>query len=607
MHSLPLTKAGSRGGGMAAGSEAGGAVMPPSQQLAMYKERCERMEKEAKDAERRLRAKDEHAAEIQRALTAAQQRGGKTGENLAAEQAEKKALEQSLAEAKAELIELRAQINPLQARTDRAESALQVLQTQLDAVNHAQQTSASALERAQRELEVAQQQARRADEHAASLREEAQKREASLTERLQVLEAKSEQMQTEAVQVAGMLAASQAEGRMAEDALKKLAEQAESERATLTGLLETARSRNEELHDLQRQEQRARAEAEAGSATALAERKVLHELSARVQEQLLHERAGHAAVTAQLENERTETNARLRSQQDELVAQTARTSTLEGERRAMDERVLRLEAEVDALDKKCIEAAAESANLRTRGGTLEAELAAETAKVAALSEVKERMQAMMSQRDAAEEGRVKVQEQLAHALERLQNAEGGRRTAESNLKDARLQIDQGSQWEQKCTALEREKQRLLEQLSTASAEAKAVGEREQVLLHRIALRERLTNVDWSRGAEVINELRAETDATAGMRPVGSHSHGAALQHGAQGYSPTATPSGTTPVIHGGKAAGGLMTPTSAPSASPLTYGSAGRGAVVNGSGGYTGGLASQRAARWVPPSPATGA
>ena len=44
----------------------------------------------------------------------------------------------------------------------------------------------------------------------------------------------------------------------------------------------------------------------------------------------------------------------------------------------------------------------------------------------------------------------------------------------------------------------------------ATAESKAVAEREQVLLHRIALRERLVNVDWSRGTEVVHELRAES-------------------------------------------------------------------------------------------------
>ena len=34
--------------------------------------------------------------------------------------------------------------------------------------------------------------------------------------------------------------------------------------------------------------------------------------------------------------------------------------------------------------------------------------------------------------------------------------------------------------------------------------------RDQVLLHRIALRERLVNVDWTRGSEVVSELRVES-------------------------------------------------------------------------------------------------
>ena len=41
-----------------------------------------------------------------------------------------------------------------------------------------------------------------------------------------------------------------------------------------------------------------------------------------------------------------------------------------------------------------------------------------------------------------------------------------------------------------------------------SATDGAIAEREQVLLHRLALRERLGQLDWSRGAAVVDELRA---------------------------------------------------------------------------------------------------
>ena len=99
----------------------------------------------------------------------------------------------------------------------------------------------------------------------------------------------------------------------------------------------------------------------------------------------------------------------------------------------------------------------------------------------------------------------------------MQTSESARRSAESAAKEAAAQLERGSKWEQRYHDMEREKHRATEALQAAAAEAKAVGEREQVLLHRISLRERLTNVDWSRGADVIAELRAETQASTGLR------------------------------------------------------------------------------------------
>ena len=53
-----------------------------------------------------------------------------------------------------------------------------------------------------------------------------------------------------------------------------------------------------------------------------------------------------------------------------------------------------------------------------------------------------------------------------------------------------------------------------EAMQAAVSEQKALAEREQVLLHRLSLRERLGNVDWTRASshEVMSEIRASASA-----------------------------------------------------------------------------------------------
>ena len=97
--------------------------MPPSQQLAMYKERCERMQAEANDMQRRLKEKDEKAVEQQRLLTTAQQRSSKGSETLAVEHAERMLLEQSFSKAESEAKELRSQLETFETRAYRAEAS----------------------------------------------------------------------------------------------------------------------------------------------------------------------------------------------------------------------------------------------------------------------------------------------------------------------------------------------------------------------------------------------------------------------------------------------------------------------------------------------------
>ena len=181
---------------------------------------------------------------------------------------------------------------------------------------------------------------------------------------------------------------------------------------------------------------------------------------------------------------------------------------------------------------------------------LEVFLERERGAVALLDEERRKAERLHEQRDTAEEGRLRTQEQLAKNIEKLQSSEERcvracicaahprtdctlssllssdphlltapspllahrfrRRNAEAAISETRKQLVDGSALEARIRELERERDKLSKDLHAASSDAKATREREEVLLNRVAMRERLVNVDWSRGSEVVHELRAES-------------------------------------------------------------------------------------------------
>ena len=176
----------------------------------------------------------------------------------------------------------------------------------------------------------------------------------------------------------------------------------------------------------------------------------------------------------------------------------------------MQEKVAKSSAEINAVSTVRAAIESERDSMLEKIKSLELAVAEGSVTTGTLEEERRRARGLQEQRDVAEEGRMKMQEQLTQALERLSTSEERRRGAESAIKDAKGQLEDGGKWEAKCRELERERTKLNDALLRATAESKAVAEREQVLLHRIALRERLVNVDWSRGTEVVHELRAES-------------------------------------------------------------------------------------------------
>ena len=430
-------------------------------------------------------------------------------EGLVAEQGVKRNLEASLKRAEDEATSLTSQLTDSIHRAERAELSTSALSTQLEEMK---QTHA-ALERAQRDAAQWAEQAAKADAALHEVRSEAQRREAASAERHAALEAQREASRAESSALSERLAVAQTEARMWEEANKKLSEAAEQERANLRTLIEASDARAEAVHQKLREEVGARGQAEAAAAVASAEKQMLQEVSGRVQDQMLHDRALRDAAQAALETARADGQTRV----DGLLAENAqavkRASKLNTELRAQSEKALRLEAECKA-EVQARRAVEEERNeLLKKIDRLQQLMTEERGALVAFEEEKKRSASLLEERDVAEDGRLRVQEQLAQTIEKLRAAETGRRGAEAAVQEARSQLEDGSQWESRYREIERDRVRTQEALQRATAEAKAVSEREQVLLHRIALRERLVNVDWSRGSEVVQELRAESART----------------------------------------------------------------------------------------------
>ena len=298
--------------------------------------------------------------------------------------------------------------------------------------------------------------------------------------------------------------------------MHRAADQHEAERASLRELLAAGQARLDVAMAAQQEEMTERERAVASASVAQAERRLLHELSSRVQEQLMHERAATVALRGERDAERKEYAAAIEGVRSELVANRERVATLEAERQGLHQRLGQLEAQCRAAVDESANRDAERLQLIETCNRQDAQLHEQRGNASALESERARSAALQQARDVAEEGRVKAQEQLASMAERLQVAKEERRVAETNLREAKTRMSADDKWESRYHEVERERARAAEALQAATTESKAVAEREQVLLHRLALRERLVQVDWSRGAEVVQELRATSLGGSGQ-------------------------------------------------------------------------------------------
>ena len=485
----------------------------------VLRERAERLLAENTDLHRRIKDKDERNAELQKMVTAVQQRGAKTAEALSVEQAERRNLEEAVKRWESSAEDYKGELGPLQVRADKAERHCLTLQAQLDSATkqvQAQLDSSAkqveqlqdALAAARREITQTSEQAQRSEARVMEAREEAHRREKGADDRMRQLEGQLEALRAESTRMYSALTAAETEARLNADAMARLGVQAEAERASLRELLAAGQSRLDISMAAQREEMAAKERALAQASVAQAERRLLGELSSRVQEQLMHERAAFVALRGEREAEKREFSSALDTARAELIPCRERLATLEAERQALHQRLGHLEGQLRAsLD----DGESRSAELRSLIDTCSKqneELVQLRQAMTVAADERTRAAGLREARDVAEEGRVKAQEQLAAMAERLQAADERRRSIEKQLEQSQAKQKAEARWEAKFHEAERERTKAQEALIAANNEARAIAEREQVLLHRLALRERLGQLDWSRGAAVVDELRA---------------------------------------------------------------------------------------------------
>ena len=283
-----------------------GGGMRSSHDAQVLRERAERLLSENTDLQRRIKDKDERSAELQRLVTTSQQRASKAAEALAVEQAERKQVEQAVQRAEAQATELRSQLHPLQVRVDRAEGEAAALRAQVESAAKQNEQSGAVLTTARQDTARVEEQRGRLEQQLTEVRADAAKREVAAFERASTLEAQRDEARAEAKNVQQALSTLDTEKHLLNQALQRVSEQADAERASMRELLTASQERLEYAMREHTQEVGEKERAVSLASVAQAEKRMLHELSSRVHDQLLHERQA-----AQVRRRRAATPARL--------------------------------------------------------------------------------------------------------------------------------------------------------------------------------------------------------------------------------------------------------------------------------------------------------
>ncbi|KOO52874.1 hypothetical protein Ctob_015903 [Chrysochromulina tobinii] len=449
-------------------------------------------------------------------------------EQLRVAQAERALVDQTVSRADSLVAELRAERSVLAARAHEAEALCRALQAQKSAAEEARAQLSELYAVAQAERRLLDDKLERALAQLDELKAEAAARRQEAAARHESLETARDEARSERATLQAQYAVCQAERMHVDEAMATASQQAAKDLAALKEqlaaldarcLASVAEARKEQAAVESRLE-----EVSKELAVALAEKALYQQLTGRLQQMQLEERAAASTSRAKAEAEKADLGARLEALETALALERERATVAEGEAKLLLERALRAETSMQAVAQKSVgEAAtwqAERRQWEEINRQQEEQLHTLQIERATHQGLEERFREMMGQRDAAEASMRDLQEHAASVASRSLLLEDRAKTAEAALELLKADLqevktkdrereERVKEFQRQRDAVQRERARLqaevaspleiardfienagtIEQLSTATADARAAGEREHSLYVRNAVLE----------------------------------------------------------------------------------------------------------------------
>ena len=436
-----------------------------------------------------------------------------SSEALSIAQAERRIVDETVGRADSLVGELRAERAALLSRCSEAErvsKALQVEQRDVDAKKLELQ-EALGVERAERRVAV--ENATRLSDQLGALETRYTADLVRIEERFANVVTERDEARAEKAKLQELLSVAQAERRLMDETSERerQAQDANEERmraqiASLEGRMEEARKANGSL-----EEEKGRLQSSV--AVAQAEKVLLQELSNRMQQMHTEEKERGRANSERSEGAAGELATRLEASEGALSVAREQIQSLEGERRALEMRLQHSDGALKTLQGEHSSIATERRQLEETVRRQEAQLQTLQLERAASGSLEERYRDMQTQRDAAEQERSQLQEELASIHARVGATEEREAMTSAELRTAQhqLSVERNNEVEREARckefqrqrdAVTRERARLQEQVQVLTSESKAASEREHALFIRTTVLEQQLNATTARAAVV---------------------------------------------------------------------------------------------------------
>lgn len=467
---------------------------------SIAKEEAVKLDKEGAVLKERTESLSERCAELQALKNEADQARMKAEEALAVSQAERKLVDDTVGRADALVGELRAERAALLTRATEAEAQLKAAQKQQQALEEGRAQLQESVSVEKIERRAAAEKAESLEAQLAELKASSGRHEQQATERISTLEAARDEATRERSRLQEQLSVALAERRLLDERSERAAAQSEADIAAVRAQLQSAEAKCEGVLEGKAAVEAEKTAMQTSVAVAQAERRMLQELANQLQQMLTSERAAHAEARLRLDATAAELGSRTHESEAARSGDKERVGVLEAEKAALSEKAARLDDQLKALHAEHSALTVERRQMDDTIRRQEAQITTLQLEKAASSSMEERFKEMQSQRDAAELERSQLQEEFAMANARHAGLEQAMRSAEAALKAAQheLELERGKERErdERCKefqrqrdTVQRERARLTEQLSVATAEARAASEREHALFIRTTVLE----------------------------------------------------------------------------------------------------------------------